>query len=158
VFILVLARSSPGVAEAGTFWTQSIDPDKFAWHCCSWRLVSRCSSRHQGLTEPAAKWRETLALTYLLNPMGELCLSPIGLSMVSKLAARRIRGSRWVRVLCPAIATTPLASSRPSRRAVARDRSRAYAAIYTQIAVGGFVLGGVFVLSAPDQRLMHGVK
>jgi POT family proton-dependent oligopeptide transporter len=34
-----------------------------------------------------------------------------------------------------------------------------YAATYTQIAIGGFVLGAVFLLLAPFiNRLMHGVK
>jgi POT family proton-dependent oligopeptide transporter len=34
-----------------------------------------------------------------------------------------------------------------------------YAATYTQIAVGGFVLGAAFLLFAPFiNRLMHGVK
>jgi POT family proton-dependent oligopeptide transporter len=34
-----------------------------------------------------------------------------------------------------------------------------YAATYTQIAIGGFVLGAAFLLLAPFiNRLMHGVK
>jgi POT family proton-dependent oligopeptide transporter len=34
-----------------------------------------------------------------------------------------------------------------------------YASTYTHIAIGGFVLGTAFVISAPSiNRLMHGVK
>ena len=33
-----------------------------------------------------------LAATYLIHTMGELCLSPIGLSMVTKLAAEKETG------------------------------------------------------------------
>jgi POT family proton-dependent oligopeptide transporter len=116
----------------------------------------------KGLTEPAGKvaWT-TLALTYLLNTMGELCLSPIGLSMVSKLAAPKDTGlamGAWF--MCTAIGNyaAGVIASVASGGSAATGLAQ-YAAIYTQIAVGGFVLGGVFVLSAPlINRLMHGVK
>jgi POT family proton-dependent oligopeptide transporter len=116
----------------------------------------------RGLDDPAARvgWG-VLALTYLLNTMGELCLSPIGLSMVSKLAAAKDTGlamGAWF--MCTAIGNysagviAAVASSGAGAGGVAQ-----YAATYTQIAIGGFVLGAAFLLLAPFiNRLMHGVK
>jgi len=102
-----------------------------------------------------------LAFTYLLNTMGELCLSPIGLSMVSKLAAPEDRGlamGAWF--MCTAIGNyaagviAAVASGGGAATGIGQ-----YAATYTQIAVGGFVLGAAFLLFAPlINRLMHGVK
>ena len=37
-------------------------------------------------------WPTWLILTYLLHTLGELCVSPVGLSSVSKLAPRRLVG------------------------------------------------------------------
>ena len=39
-----------------------------------------------------------LILTYLLHTMGELCLSPVGLSSVTKLAPPRFVGQMMVRL------------------------------------------------------------
>jgi POT family proton-dependent oligopeptide transporter len=104
---------------------------------------------------------EMLALAYLINTMGELCLSPIGLSMVSKLAAVRDTGlamGAWF--LCTAIgnfvagAVAAVASS--GGAAGGLDQ---YAATYTQIAIAGFAFGAAFLLFAPlINKLMHGVK
>jgi POT family proton-dependent oligopeptide transporter len=114
------------------------------------------------ITNPATKlaW-QILALTYFLNTMGELCLSPIGLSMVSKLAAPRDTGlamGAWF--MCTAIGNyaagviAAVASGGGAATGLAQ-----YASTYTQIAIGGFVLGIAFVLSAPlINRLMHGIK
>ncbi|MBW8368797.1 MAG: peptide MFS transporter [Arenimonas sp.] len=104
---------------------------------------------------------EVLALAYMINTMGELCLSPIGLSMVSKLAAARDTGlamGAWF--LCTAIgnyvagAVAALASGGGGVGGIEQ-----YAATYTQIAVVGFAFGATFLLFAPlINKLMHGVK
>jgi POT family proton-dependent oligopeptide transporter len=104
---------------------------------------------------------EVLALTYLINTMGELCLSPIGLSMVSKLASPRDTGlamGAWF--LCTAIgnfvagAVASVASGGGANAGMAQ-----YAETYTQIAVAGFGFGLAFLVLAPGiNRLMHGVK
>jgi POT family proton-dependent oligopeptide transporter len=106
---------------------------------------------------------QLLALTYLLNTMGELCLSPIGLSMVSKLAAPRDTGlamGAWF--MCTAIgnyAAGVIAAVASGGGASAGSGLAQYAATYEQIAIGGAVLGGAFLLFAPlINRLMHGVK
>jgi POT family proton-dependent oligopeptide transporter len=114
------------------------------------------------LDDPSSKvaWG-VLALTYLLNTMGELCLSPIGLSMVSKLAAPSDTGlamGAWF--MCTAIGnySAGLIAAVASGGSGAQGLAQ-YAATYTQIAIGGFVLGAAFLLFAPFiNRLMHGVR
>jgi len=81
--------------------------------------------------------------------------------MVSKLAAAKDTGlamGAWF--MCTAIGNysagviAAVASSGAGAGGLAQ-----YAATYTQIAIGGFVLGAAFLLSAPFiNRLMHGVK
>jgi len=102
-----------------------------------------------------------LALAYLINTMGELCLSPIGLSMVTKLAAPKETGmamGAWF--LCTAIgnyAAGAIAAVASGGGAAAGLTQ--YSATYTQIAIGGAVMGMAFLLFAPlINRLMHGVK
>ncbi len=43
-------------------------------------------------TKASAAW---LVAVYTIHTIGEFCLSPIGLSMVTKLALRASRRSRW---------------------------------------------------------------
>jgi len=100
-----------------------------------------------------------LALVYLINTMGELCLSPIGLSMVSKLAAPKDNGlamGAWF--LCTAIGNFAVGAI----ASVASGGSLGiaqYSATYTQIAIGGAVMGFAFLLFAPlINKLMHGVR
>jgi proton-dependent oligopeptide transporter, POT family len=116
----------------------------------------------RGLDDPSAKvaWG-VLALTYLLNTMGELCLSPIGLSMVSKLAAPKDTGlamGAWF--MCTAIGnySAGLIAAVAAGGSAARGVGQ-YAETYTHIAIAGFVLGAAFLLFAPFiNRLMHGVR
>jgi proton-dependent oligopeptide transporter, POT family len=103
-----------------------------------------------------------LALAYLINTMGELCLSPIGLSMVTKLAAPKETGlamGAWF--LCTAIgnyAAGAIATLAYGGGAGASGIGQ-YAATYTQIALGGAVMGVAFLVFAPlINKLMHGVK
>jgi POT family proton-dependent oligopeptide transporter len=102
-----------------------------------------------------------LALAYLINTTGELCLSPIGLSMVTKLAAPKDTGmamGAWF--MCTAIgnyaagAIAAVASGGSAASGIAQ-----YATTYTQIAIGGAAMGLLFLAFAPlINRLMHGVK
>ena len=102
---------------------------------------------------------QMLALVYAINTMGELCLSPIGLSMVSKLAAPKETGmamGAWF--LCSAIGNyvAGVIASVASSGEVALTQ---YAETYTHIAYAGFGMGVAFLLFAPFiNRLMHGVK
>ena len=103
---------------------------------------------------------EFLALAYLINTMGELCLSPIGLSMVSKLAAARDTGlamGAWF--LCTAIGNSVAGAVAAVASGGGSGGIEQYAAIYTQIAIAGFAFGAAFLLFAPlINKLMHGVK
>ncbi len=103
---------------------------------------------------------EMLALVYLINTMGELCLSPIGLSMVSKLAAVRDTGlamGAWF--LCTAIGNFVAGAVAAEAAGGSIGGIAQYASTYTQIAVAGFAFGAVFFLLAPlINKLMHGVK
>ncbi|HSX60547.1 MAG TPA: oligopeptide:H+ symporter [Tahibacter sp.] len=100
-----------------------------------------------------------LALVYALNTMGELCLSPIGLSMVSKLAAPKETGmamGAWF--LCSAMGNW--VAGKTASVAVAADAGiSSYVETYTFIAYAGFGMGAAFLVFAPFiNRLMHGVR
>ena len=103
---------------------------------------------------------EMLALVYMINTMGELCLSPIGLSMVSKLAAARDTGlamGAWF--LCTAIGNFVAGAVAAQASGGSIGGIAQYASTYTQIAVAGFAFGAVFMLFSPlINKLMHGVK
>lgn len=96
-----------------------------------------------------------LLLGYLLFTTGELCLSPVGLSMVTKLAPARLVGvfmGLWF--LAPAIgnvftggAVGPL------------TRQHGFSTVFLGIAaVVGAAAVLLLVLTPPLKRLMHGVK
>ena len=103
---------------------------------------------------------EMLALVYMINTMGELCLSPIGLSMVSKLAAVRDTGlamGAWF--LCTAIGNFVAGAVAAEAAGGSIGGIAQYASTYTQIAIAGFAFGAAFLLFAPlINKLMHGVK
>jgi POT family proton-dependent oligopeptide transporter len=96
----------------------------------------------------------------MINTMGELCLSPIGLSMVSKLAAIRDTGlamGAWF--LCTAIGNFVAGAVAAEAAGGSIGGIAQYASTYTQIAVAGFAFGAAFLLFAPlINKLMHGVK
>src|SRR5690606_19865378 len=101
-----------------------------------------------------------LALAYLINTMGELCLSPIGLSMVTKLAAPKETGmamGAWF--LCTAIGNSAAGAIAAVASGGGADGGLAqYSTTYLQIAIGGAVMGTAFIVFAPlINRLMHGV-
>ncbi|KRD33992.1 hypothetical protein ASE35_09555 [Lysobacter sp. Root916] len=103
---------------------------------------------------------EMLVLAYLFNTMGELCLSPIGLSMVSKLAAPKDTGmamGAWF--LCSAIGNYVAGLVAAVASGGDLGGLAQYSATYTHIAYAGFGMGVAFLLFAPFiNKLMHGVK
>jgi len=107
-----------------------------------------------------------LALCYLLHTTGELCLSPIGLSMVTKLAAEKETGlamggwflsiamAQYVAGLFAAIASGGGGHGTPLGAGIAQ-----YADTYMLLFWIGLGFGAVYLLAAPlINRLMHGVK
>ena len=106
-----------------------------------------------------------LALTYLLHTTGELCLSPIGLSMVTKLAAEKETGmamggwflsiamAQYVAGLIAAIA------SGGGHGPAAGAQIGQYADTYMMLFWVGLAFGIAYLIVAPAiNKLMHGVK
>ncbi|MFC1778230.1 peptide MFS transporter [Pseudomonadota bacterium] len=110
-----------------------------------------------------------LALCYLLHTSGELCLSPIGLSMVTKLADQKEVGlamggwflsiamAQYMAGLIAALASggTVGAHGAPMEAAVITQ----YSGVYMQLFWIGLIFGIVYLVLAPAiNKLMHGVK
>ena len=105
-----------------------------------------------------------LGLTYMLHTMSELCLSPIGLSMVTKLAAKKEVGlamGGWFLSTAMANYLAGLIAAVASGGGAHGEASSVgqYAGTFIQLWWLALVIGGVFFLGAPFiNRLMHGVK
>ncbi len=113
----------------------------------------------------------TLVLLYLLHTTGELFLSPIGLSMVTKLAPKQIAGTAmgaWflsfaiANYLGGKIASLTSSDSHGSAAGVSLDLAAAfdkYIGVFSNL---GYVLIGISILimiaSKPLNKLMHGVR
>lgn len=124
-----------------------------------------------GITTVAADGRIPwyfLAGLYLIHTSGELCISPVGLSMVTKLAPEKITGmvmGAWFisiavgnhlagQVSAGAGALIDAAQAKP-----AAERITAYTTAFTPILYTALGVGIVlFILSRWINRWMHGVK
>ena len=105
-----------------------------------------------------------LTICYLIHTMGELCLSPIGLSMVTKLALPKETGlamGGWFL----SIATANYAAGRIAAIAAsgggAQDAGsiEGYSAVFEQLFWGGLIAAILFFIAAPFiNKMMHGVK
>jgi POT family proton-dependent oligopeptide transporter len=108
-----------------------------------------------------------LAFCYLLHTTGELCLSPIGLSMVTKLADEHEVGlamggwflsiamAQYVAGIIAAIAS----GGGSGHGAEAVSNIGQYAETYMQLFWLGLGFGLVYLVAAPlINKLMHGVK
>jgi POT family proton-dependent oligopeptide transporter len=109
-----------------------------------------------------------LALCYLLHTTGELCLSPIGLSMVTKLADEKEVGlamggwflsiamAQYVAGVIAAIASGGSADAHGAVTAATIDQ---YKDVYLQLFWLGLGFGVIYLVFAPlINKLMHGVK
>jgi len=106
-----------------------------------------------------------LALCYLIHTMAELCLSPIGLSMVTKLAAPKDVGlsmGGWF--LSTAVANflagriAAIASSGGGHDQAASALGQ-YTSVFSQLWWAGLLIGlALFFLAPLINKLMHGVK
>ena len=109
-----------------------------------------------------------LALAYVLHSVAELFLSPIGLSMISKLSAPKIVGLMMgVWFLSSAVAHTVagiIAGQTASATVggVVVDPAaqlNTYAKVFNQIGWASVIVGGVLLLLSPLlKRMMAGVK
>ena len=108
-----------------------------------------------------------LAGLYLIHSMAELCISPVGLSMITKLSIARIVGmmmgvwflsisvAEYVGGIVAQVASVDTVGGQVTNLKVSLDT---YAGVFTTIgwvaaAIGGVLLAGSYFL----KRLMHGV-
>jgi proton-dependent oligopeptide transporter, POT family len=89
---------------------------------------------------------------YVLHTLGELCLSPVGLSMVTKLAPLRL-SSLMMGVWFGANFFANLAAGQIGRFSKTLGERSVFTGIFAASALAGLVL---FVLSKPLVRWMHG--
>ncbi|MBW8367690.1 MAG: oligopeptide:H+ symporter [Arenimonas sp.] len=102
-----------------------------------------------------------LTLTYLVHTMGELCLSPIGLAMVTKLARPKETGlamGGWFLSIAMANYVAGLLAAEASGGGEAGTLAQ-YANVFDSMFLIGIVIAVLFFLAAPlINKLMHGVK
>lgn len=107
-----------------------------------------------------------LVLAYLLHTCGELCLSPIGLSVVTKLSPQKILGF-MMGVWFLATASSEFIAAKISDMASVDhldagdfiSTKAAYIDLYLNLFYAGVISGVVLIICSPFiKRLMHGVK
>lgn len=102
----------------------------------------------------------TLVMVYVLQSIGELCLSPIGLSMVTKLAPTRLVGLAMGGWFLSIAIGNNLAGMFASM--LSGEKGMTVASALQGYTMGFWVLFGsgllLFLIAPLIQRLMHGVK
>jgi POT family proton-dependent oligopeptide transporter len=109
-----------------------------------------------------------LAGLYLIHSVAELCISPVGLSMITKLSIARIVGmmmgvwflsisvAQYVAGVVAQVASVETVGGQVTNLQVSLNT---YAGVFTTIGWTSVVIGGVLLLLAwPLKYLMHGVK
>jgi POT family proton-dependent oligopeptide transporter len=104
------------------------------------------------------------ALAYLVITIGELCLSPIGLSAMTKLSPKRLFGAIMGLWFLASAYGQYLAGilgagmSEPSETATPMEKLTSYANGYQQLAIYALICGVVLVGISPlVKKLMHEV-
>ncbi|MBO9581280.1 MAG: peptide MFS transporter [Sphingobium sp.] len=108
-----------------------------------------------------------LAGLYFIHSVAELCISPVGLSMITKLSIARIVGmmmgvwflsiscAQYVAGVVAQFASVETVGGQVTNAKVALET---YIGVFTQIAIFAIIAGIVlFLLSFPLKRWMHGV-
>lgn len=108
-----------------------------------------------------------LILIYLLHTMGELCLSPVGLSMVTKLSVTRVVGlmmgawflaSGYANFVAGRLAQLTSADTHGGEVADAATAAATYIDVYMKFGLMAVASGVVMILISPILRKhMHGV-
>ena len=109
-----------------------------------------------------------LAGLYLIHSIAELCISPVGLSMITKLSIARIVGlmmgvwflsiavAQYVAGVVAQFASVETVGGQVTNLKVSLDT---YVGVFEKIGLFSFAIGIVLLLlSWPLKRLMHGVK
>ena len=109
-----------------------------------------------------------LLAAYFLHTVGELCLSPVGLSMITKLSVARMVGlmmGAWFMASALAHTLAGIVAQMTSSETVGgvvTDPEAAlatYASVFNQIGWAGVIVGGVLLLISPILKwMMRGVK
>lgn len=99
-----------------------------------------------------------LILVYLFHTMGELCISPVGLSYVSKLVpARMIAVMFGIWYLAVAIGMKLAAKFGENIDRIADEKGMAY--FFWMLAIISFVVAALAIIFTPvTKKLMHGVR
>ncbi len=109
-----------------------------------------------------------LAFAYFLHSMGELCLSPVGLSMITKLSITKLVGmmmgvwflssamAQYVGGIVAQFASTETVGGEVLNAQISLDT---YLGVFQTIGIAGIVAGGVLLVLWPMlKKGMHGVK
>jgi len=107
-----------------------------------------------------------MVLAYLLHTTGELCLSPVGLSAVTRLAVPRVVGvmmgswflataySEFVAAQLAKLAALPTTGEEPDIGTALAN----YTTLFSDLLYAGLAVGAVLLLLSPLlKRMMHGV-
>ncbi|MFT7689294.1 MAG: POT family proton-dependent oligopeptide transporter, partial [Candidatus Azotimanducaceae bacterium] len=108
-----------------------------------------------------------LALMYLLHTTGELCLSPVGLSMITKLSVRRIAAlmmgvwflsSSFASYVAGMIAGATAIDNSSSGEVDAIASLAIYSEVFEKLAIVAVILGIIVLVVSPIlHKRMHGV-
>ena len=103
-----------------------------------------------------------LVLAYLLHTLGELCISPVGLSMVTKLSPSRIvafvMGFWFLSSSLAHLLGKFIAQETASDNLTAEQALEQYSAVFWQVGLYAVVAGAFLLLVSPlVKRWMHGV-
>src|SRR5262245_9109893 len=162
VFAPVFAWLWPALDRRG--WNPST-PAKFFWGLCLLGLafiamvLGATQAREGGVAGP--QW---LLVTYVVYTWGELCLSPVGLSMVTKLAPARLQ-SLLMGIYFFSLSLGNLfggLAARFSKRLETGDATfvlEGLPGFYLSLVVVPIAAGALILLLTPLlRRMMHGVK
>ena len=99
-----------------------------------------------------------LVLAYLLHTMGELSLSPVGLSYVNKLSPKRLLGLMFgIWFFASAMGNKIAGSFSTYMEKIAETSSMSdFFQILVMIPIGGGIF--LFLISFPLKKLMHGIE
>lgn len=169
VFIILLAPlfASLWVKLDKANWNPSI-PRKFAFALLGAAIgfyVLVFAIGHTADADQNISWM-WLTLTYLIHTMGELCLSPIGLAMVTKLARPQetglAMGGWFLSIAMANFVAGRIAAIASGGGGEVTDRASAlanYGSTFNQLFWLGLGCAVVFFLLSPViNKLMHGVK
>ncbi len=109
-----------------------------------------------------------LAGLYLIHSVAELCISPVGLSMITKLSIARIVGlmmgvwflsisvAQYVGGIVAQVASVETVGGEVANLSVSLQT---YAGVFWKIGIASVIIGGILLLISPLlKKWMHGVK